>query len=360
MSEMYQCPACASALLFDAEKQKMLCRSCGNEYAVEDIRQMADIEKQVNRVEKADWDGMTTGNTWTEEDNGRVRMYRCPSCGCEIVAEADQAAGSCVYCGNPLVMGDALVGMAKPDYVIPFSQAKDQVTERYKAYIKKKKLLPSSFAAMNKVEEIKGVYVPFWLFDCATSSDAVWRGTKVSSRRQGNYQVTTTKHYLVRRGGTLDFANLPVDASGRMDDVIMESVEPFDPADKKTFALPYLSGFGAQKADISAQQARPRADQRIRTSVEQALRSTVMGYTSLTLQKCAVDINQSAAREVMMPVWLLNTRFKDKVYTFAMNGQTGRFIGNLPVSLGKALLWFFGIAGGLSAILLVLINLILK
>lgn len=295
-SEMYKCPACSSSLFFDAAKQKMVCQSCANEYDVQDIEMLEQIDRRVNRTEQSQWGSVQSSTTWTSEEMSRMHSYRCPSCGGEIVAEEDQASTRCVYCGNPLVMGDVLVGMSRPDFVIPFSQTREQAVAQYKAYLKKKKLLPSSFERMNRVEEIKGVYVPFWLFDCGTDGDVTWRATRVSQKRQGNYEVTTTKHYLVHRGGTMEFANVPADASVRMDDTIMEAVEPFDIKDKKDFSLPYLSGFGAQKADVEPEQARRRADERIRNSIVSRLSSTVLGYTTLVMQKCTVDIQQKAVQ----------------------------------------------------------------
>lgn len=50
----------------------------------------------------------------------------------------------------------------------------------------------------------------------------------------------------------------------------------------------------------------------------------------------------------LLPVWLLNTRYKDKLYTFAMNGQTGKFIGELPVCKKKYWGYFAGMFAGFS------------
>lgn len=346
-TETYKCPGCGSALVFDAATQQMTCSACGAVCSVDDLHEMNRLNEQVAAGDSLEWE-VYNADSWSREEAESLHTYHCPSCGCEVIAEPSVAALTCVYCSNPLVLCDEFTGMAKPDGIIPFALTREMATEKFGKYLKGKLLLPHAFKTMNKVEEINGVYVPFWLFNCSTDSDITYRTTRVNTYRRGDYLITKTKHYLVYRGGDLCFADVPADASEKMDDTLMESIEPFKASENKSFDLPYLSGYSAQKADVSINQCKPRVNARIKNSVEKAFRATVTGYASVTQQQSAVRIQHGAVKQVMMPVWMLNTRFKEKNYTFAMNGQTGRFVGNLPCSFLIAAAWFTGIAGVLS------------
>lgn len=349
MADTYKCPSCGAALFYAAAEQEMKCDHCGNTFPAETIQQLQEVDEKAESVSQMDWADPYTAS-WSGQDMEHLRCYRCPSCGSEMVVEETTGASECVYCGNPLVMEDQYRGEYKPANVIPFAKTKEEAMAEYARYCRGKKLLPSGFLAGNRIEKITGVYVPFWLFNCDTDSDITYKATKVRSYRKGQYQITETRHYRVYRSGQLAFRDVPADGSSTMDDTLMESVEPFNAAEQKDFSLAYLAGYQAQRHDVPAEQCKERANARIRKSVLDRFAQTVQGYASVVPEKNSIRVNQAGVREVLMPVWLLNTRWKDKTYSFAMNGQTGRFIGNLPVSFGKAAGWFIGITAGIALV----------
>ena len=99
------------------------------------------------------------------DDADAMRAYSCPSCGAELICDETTAATSCPYCGNPTVVPGKFAGALKPEYVLPFKLAKEDAVKALKAHYKGKPFLPKAFSAENHVQEIKGVYVPFWMFD---------------------------------------------------------------------------------------------------------------------------------------------------------------------------------------------------
>ena len=175
------------------------------------------------------------------------------------------------------------------------------------------------------------------------------------TRREGDYDVTDTQHYLVRRAGSVTFKKIPVDASSKMPDENMDSIEPFDYQALKPFSNAYLPGFLADQYDVSVEQSASRADTRCKASCESALRSTVTGYTTCTPETQTVRIRRGQVQYALLPVWMLHTKWKGKDYLFSMNGQTGKLTGDLPVSWGRFWAYFAGIAGGLAAVLSVLL-----
>ena len=97
------------------------------------------------------------------------------------------------------------------------------------------------------------------------------------------------------------------------------------------FQTAYLAGFLADKYDVSSDMQKTVVNNRIRNSVEQAFRNTVTGYNYVTTEQSSVNIDNTLTRYALYPVWVFTTRWKDKPYIFAMNGQTGKFVGNLPL-----------------------------
>ena len=351
----YKCPCCGGKIEFDSQAQKMKCPYCDTEFDTETLNSYDDVLKR-EQPDRMEWE-QTDGNEWSEEEAGGMSVYVCKSCGGEIVCESTTAAASCPYCGNPVVMAGRLAGDLKPDYVIPFKLDKKAAKEGLSRHIKGKRLLPKIFKDQNHIDEIKGVYVPFWLFDTDAEAGIRYKATKVRSWSDSDYIYTETRHYSVIREGSLGFDNVPVDGSSKMEDALMESIEPFNFSEAVDFQTAFLSGYLADRYDISSEKSQPRANERIKRSTEEAFASTVTGYSTVVPETSSVRFSGGKIKYVLYPVWLLNTTWQGKKYYFAMNGQTGKFVGDLP--LDKKAYWkWLGIWAGISAAAVMLIQLI--
>ena len=345
--QQYKCPCCDGAIEFSSREQRMKCPYCDTEFEMETL-EAYDRELKEESSDDMTWD-TTAGGEWTEGEKEGLRVYVCQSCAGEIVTDETTGAASCPYCGNPVVMKEQFLGDLKPDFVIPFKLDKKAAVEALKRHYKGKLLLPKVFSQENHIQEIKGVYVPVWLFDTEAQANMRWKATRVRSWSDSDYIYTETQHYSVTRGGTIAFDHVPVDGSTKMDDALMESIEPFDFSQAVDFRTAYLSGFLADRYDVGSEQSVARANDRIRTSTEQAFASTVGGYTTLIPVCNHVQLKNGRAKYALYPVWLLNTTWNGKNYHFAMNGQTGRFVGDLPMDKSALTRWFLGIFGAVSA-----------
>ena len=150
------------------------------------------------------------------------------------------------------MLGGKLSGKLKPEYILPFKMDKNAAIAQLTKYYKGKAFLPKAFKSQNHIAEIQGVYVPFWLFDAEADARGSYDGQVSESHREGDYRVTTTQHYDVRREGTATFARVPVDGSSKMPDEHMDSIEPFDYSELKPFSTAYLPGFLADRYDEDA------------------------------------------------------------------------------------------------------------
>ncbi len=357
----YQCPACTGALHFSSATGRLECEYCGSAFPVEEIEAMyAQKEAEAKTATPDEWDMSGLGSDWGEDAAG-MRAYNCPSCGAQLLCDATTAATSCPYCGNPTIVPGQFQGALKPDYVIPFKQSKDAAIAALKAHYKGKFFLPKVFSDENHIQEIKGIYVPFWLFNTSADADLTFAATKVHTRISGSYEITTTEHYHVRRAGTMRFLKIPADGSSKMPDDYMDSIEPFHYNELRDFSTAYLPGYLADKYDVSAESCAGRIGTRVRTTVQELMRNDVRGYTTVRQRGGDVRVKKGTVQYAMLPVWMLNTKWNEKNYLFAMNGQTGKLVGDLPVDMKKfyltllaltvaiaAFLLFTGISGGIG------------
>ena len=312
----YKCPCCGGAIAFDSTIQKMKCPYCDTEFEMDALKGY-DAELQNEQTDDMEWD-TSAGSEWQEGEADGLRTYVCKSCGGEIV-------------------GDANID-------------KKAAIDGLKKHLTGKRLLPKIFKDQNHIDEIKGIYVPFWLFDTNVDAAVRYRATKVRMWSDSDYDYTATSHFMVHRGGSIGFENVPVDGSTKMADDLMESIEPFNISGAVDFQTAYLAGYLADKYDVTAEQSIERANKRVKHSTEEAFAETVKGYATVTTDNSSVQFHGGKAKYALYPVWLLNTTWNGNKYTFAMNGQTGKFVGDLPVDKGAAARWTVMLAAVFSVV----------
>lgn len=350
----YQCPACTGPLHYSGESGKLVCDYCGSAYTPSEIEQMYAEKEQAAEAAAARAKPAEAGTLWADTEAAGMRVYGCPSCRAELMCDETTAATSCPYCGNPTVIPGQLGGSLRPEFVLPFRLEKRAAEQALKKYYKGKKFLPNAFKNGNHIHEIKGVYVPFWLFNGNAEGQMSFEGCRIEHDREGDYKITRTHHFHVERAGTMQFRQVPVDGSSKIPDAHMDAIEPFNYSELKPFSTAYLPGFLAEKYDVDAQASQPRAQERMQTSLGNALRSTVHGYATVMPLSEAVHVDMEPARYALMPVWMLHTKWNGQNFLFAMNGQTGKLIGDLPVDKGKVAAWFAGTSLPLMAVLALL------
>ena len=314
------------------------------------MQALAALDEQLKNEPTDDmqWES-TAGNEWESGETDGLRTYVCKSCGGEIVGDETTGATSCPFCGNPVVMMGQFSGALKPDYVIPFKLDKKAAKEALKKHYVGKRLLPKVFRDQNHIDEIKGIYIPFWLFDADANADIRYKATRTSHWSDSNYNYTKTDYYSIWRSGSLGFCGVPVDGSSKIENELMESIEPFDFSEAVDFQTAYLAGYFADKYDVDAEQSIVRANERIKTSTEQAFQSTVQGYATVIPEYSGVRLFNTNAKYALYPVWILSTSWNGKQYTFAMNGQTGKLVGDLPLDKSALMKWRIALTGIVGA-----------
>ncbi len=308
-----KCPSCGGKLLFDPQTQKLKCGFCGNTYTPEKISLM----EQIRGIGAEEADAI-------EDDKCEIV---CNSCGAVLITDRNTAATSCSFCGSPAIISRRLSKQFRPDYIIPFKITKEEASEKFAEFARSKKYVPRGFFDKNNLENIKGIYVPFWILSSRC---------KVSTRGEGYKQrIGHRDKYDLLSDFDVKYNNVPFDGSLDIADALMEAVEPFDVSQRKPFDTSYLQGFYAQKFNLTADNLCDRILVRMEQYGRETAALSFSDFESVSFGACAArpyDLEQSYA---LYPVWFLNYSYGDQKYMLAVNGQTGKTDGYLPVDRAK-------------------------
>ena len=340
-----KCPNCDASISFKADAQKFVCEYCGSDFTEEEIN-------EANGGEARDVQPETEVQPDSTEFSQHTNVYLCESCGAEIVADENTAATFCHYCHGTVTLKGRVSGSLQPELIIPFKVSKENAEGMFKSWCAKRWFLPSSFKSQAQLEKMVGLYVPFWLADCNIDINAEFEAKQVHSHRSGDYRITNTKIFGVSRAARMEYRGIPADGSKKLDDGLMDAVEPFDYNGFVPFSMNYFSGFYADKYDVDKAGAMPRIRQRMEQGAYKVLSDSVVGYTSVSCRAKNLRILGTKWHYAMLPVWFMTYLYGGRKYYFAINGQTGKVAGIAPVSggklalLGVILFLVFGLLGG--------------
>ena len=344
----YKCPNCDAGLVFDAEAQRFSCDFCISSFTEEELKATSSAQ----RAEEAERENA--------EFSKSISEYHCSSCGAEIITDSLTVADFCYYCHNPVVKVSDVSGAMKPTKIIPFKLDKEGAKNAFLSYAKSKKFVPKNYFESAQVDKIQGVYYPFWVTDADTFAVYDGIGKKVRSWTSGGYRYTETTSYAVKREGEIHFEDITTAAITEADKAMLEGILPYPLDSYRDFNMPYLQGFVAKKRNIERKTVTPEVRSKMDAYAETLLKRTALGYNTLSGDVTELRINKSHWEYSLLPIWIL-TYIKEKkngdkkIYTYAMNGDTGKIYGELPVSIPKLLLLLLGTAVGVFLIALLII-----
>ena len=302
---VFKCKNCGGNVIYSPERKGMFCPFCESE----------------NSEEKKEF---------PDQD-----MKICPNCGGEVPVQEHTSASQCPYCDNYLIFDQRIEGDDEPKIMIPFRFGKEKCKESIREKFKKCLFAPTDFLSEARLNGMQGTYVPFWFFDYDVNCDYSAEGTRVKSWTTGNTQYTETSYYNIFRNMDADFENIPVDASVDMPDDVMDLMEPYNYSELMPFKPEYLSGFYAEKYNMTADIAQNRAKQKMNEDVGQMLSQSYSGYSHVTVRKNNIQVKREENRYGLLPVWKYIYRYQDKDYPFYVNGQNGKIVGAAPISKKK-------------------------
>lgn len=318
----HKCPQCGATTHFDPERQLLICDYCDSSFPF-DIG-MVETEPL---LESFSFEEFRRG--YEQPDAERLPIYICKSCGAELIAPPEQISLSCPYCRNNIVLSDKVSGSLRPNGIIPFKFGPETLGERLKEFYADKKLLPKSFFSDSSMSGVTGVYVPFWLFSGTVKGEASFVTSYKTKSYDGDYVIYNTDYYEITSAVDAAFNGVPVDASKRIPDDLMDSLEPFDMRELKPFVPAYLAGFSADRFDDTSEDIEARARERIENTANAMLAGEAGNYESAKRHGGSFE-TELTADYYLLPVYLFNIKYLNKDYRFALNGQTGKIVGELP------------------------------
>lgn len=347
----YKCPNCGASLPYSAKTHDFACEYCGSHFS----KEMLDAPMQ-NAAQEAFPN--TDSSPETEEQRRRFgdenKLYTCPSCGAAVITDSElSASAECYYCHSPVVLAGRLSGEFRPDLIIPFKKTRGEAIMQFNKWIEKKKFfLAKGFGSSESLNRIQGIYIPFWLADSCVEGNMTANCFKTISKvRKGDYTYITESKTISVRDGSMVFRQVPADASSRADDALMDSIEPFSYDELEPFDMSYLSGHNAQRYDVPQDQVYSRISARVFQCAEEEFKASMKGFDRIDVTSRDFRITNINYKQAMLPMWFLTFFYKDKLYYFAMNGQTGKFGGTLPINKLKLALVSYGIPFGVLTLL---------
>ena len=350
----HKCKNCGADLKFDAASGKILCPACGSSFFVDEMdneldgynpmdipetatepKSESDVDSEIDETGQMEYEN-NNAKYYTDEDNMHITNYLCRNCGANLIAGRNVTSTKCSFCDSPMVIGERLSGELQPSYVIPFKISKEEANKVFNEWKKKAVFAPKEFKKATRVKELVGQYVPFWMYNVNVSGEYEGIGTVVHRHYSGDYIITEKKFFKVYRKYSYDMRNLLADASKKMDDEVMDKLEPFDCAGLKDFNTPYLAGYLAEKYDYTDKDLFVRIKDRAQRYTRKCLKDTVSRYTTFNNTSFRAVVRPESTDYVLLPIWLFVCRCKDVDYMFTMNAQTGKVVGKPPISKGKA------------------------
>ncbi len=308
----YKCLNCGAGIHFKPHLQKFKCDYCLSEYTEEEL-----------------------SNQSKEGIKGKLNSYHCKSCGAQVITDDTTTATFCYYCHNPVIIANRLEGEFLPDKIIPFTLDKDKAQKTFLNWVGNKRFVPRDFTSSSQLEKITGIYIPHWWVDYKGSIDYIGEGRKIRVWRSGSREYTETKKYEILRKGQIDINNVGELAFTKIDGDLLYGIGPYNEKEAIPFSMAYLSGFFAEQYNMGKEEVAPIIEEEVNRYYNYLISESIQGYTNIRKVKNNINIDSEKWNYTLLPAWILTYKYKGKTYVFAVNGQTGKPYGELPLSSNK-------------------------
>lgn len=363
----YKCPNCGGALEFEPSINKLKCDYCLSEFTVEEIDKYIkdnpdkEIATEVPEEDRVVNDGLTKDNsTYNQPDvivasgenvtsdaqdlkdfdelkdsdeviEEHIKGYVCDSCGAEVVTTDTTLTTFCYYCHNPVVITDRTQGEFKPNKVIPFKIDKEKAEKTFLDWVSKKRYVRKDFYSSSQLEKITGMYLPYWGVDSKFSLNLQGKGYKEKSYTSGGYRVNETSEFEIDRQGEFLVNNVSELAYSKVNKELLDSITPFNFEEVEPFKIFYLNGFFSETYDKTYDELKPVIDSRQKQYIENVISSNLSQYNRTNLTIREAKLVDEKRNHMLLPTWMLTYDYLGKKFIYALNGQTGKAYGDLPI-----------------------------
>lgn len=321
MLDSYKCSKCGGYMTFDASLGKLRCLSCKQEEVVEDYE--AEFEGYACQDE---------GNSYQDDE---ARQYLCRRCGSAIITDNRSAVSNCPFCGNLMTLGERLSGEDAPAQVIPFRISEKEAAKAFRKWRRKLPFSPHDFSRGEEAGKMLGIYFPVMCYDLRAQGEVTVSALRRERLNTPEDEREEISHYDLYRKNDLFFPQVLVSNSANISDSLLQKLCPFDFEHAQSFSTVHLSRCFSEKNVKSLEAVFPAAQKKAEKFVEEYILHSIHDYEEAVIDEKKYEIGKSAARYVLLPVWLVKHHGQEEEYIFAMNGQTGKVASDPPRSWVK-------------------------
>lgn len=328
------CPSCGSELHWSAKSQKIACDHCG--YTEEIDHSKGKV------VEKSLAEAASKVSNFVPEDGGK-KVFECQNCGAKFMVESDKVGINCGFCGSENINLEAFQHQfIQPLGIVPFNVSKESSEEHFNTWIRQGWFHPNKLKQLAAIENLHGIYLPFWTYDAQSESD--WSGeaghyyyetrrVQINGKWQ-NQQVQKVR--WVHRSGHLNhfFDDVLVVASGGLQQREVERILPYRLEEIVNFDPRLVAGWESEIYNLEVDKGYQVANQIMDAKIRQMCSAQLGGDTQRNLRIRSQKFNQTF-KHIILPAWICSYVFKGKTYRFTINGQTGKVHGEKPLSWKK-------------------------
>lgn len=346
--ENYKCPSCGAPISFNPKTQGFKCDYCFSSYTEEELTRHME---ELNVKKEASIGSYPSKSEKTSENDGELKQYTCNNCGAEVVVGDTSSTAFCYYCHSPVVLSDRLKGDFKPDKIIPFKLDKKEALKYFASWVKGKSYVPSDFTSSSTQEKMTGVYLPHWQANVIADVNYHATGLKISTWQTGNTEYIKTDRYKIDRMGKIELDEVQELAFTKIDKPLINALSPYNLEEQKDFSQGYLAGFCSEQYDIKKEEIEPVIEDRAKDYTKNIIHASTNYGGNIENEHDDTSYTVQNYKYVLLPSWVLTYLYKGKTYVFAVNGQTGKSTGELPVNKSKLAIVSSIMSGVLVALL---------
>lgn len=352
----YKCPNCSGPLEFKPELAKLKCDYCGSQFTEEEIDEFIknNPDKKIvidDESTKHKHDHAQEGDSHEDET---IKGYSCQNCGAEVVTSPTTLTTFCYYCHSPVIIVDRALGEFRPNRIIPFKVDKKKAEDIFLSWAKSKRYVDKNFYSQSQLDKITGMYLPYWSISAKYDIDLKGIGYKVDVSRRGDTEYTNTSSYEIDRNADFSINNLSELAYTKVDKSLLDSITPYNFEDAVDFKTYYMNGFFSETYDKKFEDVKNILMSRSEGFVNRNIKESLMEYSSYNLEYENYSIANLDEDYLLLPTWMMTYDYHGKKYIYAMNGQTGKAFGELPIDnklIVKDAIW-----AGLAMFILILLG----
>lgn len=331
----FTCKSCGAPLRFSPKYNTLQCEFCSTQESIERSTQAIheyNFKEALYTLEKHH----------AKEINKEVQ---CNKCAATFTMTPYSVSSSCPYCGTPAIT--EFVKEITPESLLPFQLSQVEAQKVFKAWIGSLWFAPSKLKLfLDGNRKLKGYYLPHWTYDAQTDTHytgqrgdiyyvQVQHAVMVNGRREyRNVQEARIKWHPVSGEVQRFFDDITIGASKTISHTILENLVPWHTEVLVPFNKKYLLGFNSEEYTIGLDNGFEFAKVKMNQAIRQDIRHQI-GGDQQRIEQMHTQYSHTTYKNVLFPVWTATFEWKNKRYNYAINGQTGKVIGQRPYSWVK-------------------------